>query len=1061
MKPVLLKMCAFGPYAGEEEIDFRVFGDSGIFLITGDTGAGKTTIFDAISFALFGIASGSDRDASSLRSDYADPATDTYVEFSFEHMGRDYRIVRSPSYEAAKKRGTGTRTVSGKAVLYREPEDPVEGLRQVDQAVKDLLRIDYAQFKQIAMIAQGEFRELLSSPSDKRSEILQKIFMTGNYKTMALILKEEAAQGRQDLDHQQRSLLQYFDGLQAAADSAYADQAANLLHQHNAYLTDEMKQLLSDLVEEDQAAAKVLEEEEKEAAKREDILNNRLILVKSSNEAVREYEKRKKECRDLEQQIPAMEALRSDLGRQQTASRQVKPAYTAWTTEADRVRDTAEKLDQLKKDILAAEEDQKQKSITAGQAEEKRPLADQKKLEANRLQDEEPLYERKGELISRKNSLDQKIRLNKEEHRQREDQLKKAAEARKACEEEMNQLSNAPAMLAAALPGLDSSKSAVTKAKKLCISDSGYLSRLFSAKEESRDTYQKARDAYEHKTNAFLKAESLLESCRAGLLARTLEEGKPCPVCGSIHHPAPAHLPEDAMTEEKLEEYRVAKDKAEQVKNEALAKVEGEYASYKTYREQFRANLIAYLLEDAGPDSGWTKEKLADKKTPELGRLVDASRQKHQSRIGMLEDQVEALKRQNQRLTELKDQILPAAKAAEEKADEALKKCDDTGNKLQTELAETEGSLAGMPALQFPDAKAAGRARRLLETEFRQILDQIQLAAGEKEKADQKLAACHASAAQVKTSLGEQKESCENARLIYEKALEDYHFKEELFLASCRTEKELKEAEDTLHNFDNNLSLARQLLTDAASKAEGRQLVDEQEIQEQLDACRLKLDGIRNRRTSCLNRARHNLDILGHVTRSAEQADKLARRQGILDNLSKMLSGNLAGKVKMTLEQYVQTEGFDNIIAAANLRLIPISENQFELFRHDNAGEIGGKNALALDILDNYTGKKRPVTTLSGGESFKASLSLALGLSDCITADAGGISIETLFIDEGFGTLDEQSLNDAIDMLISLGSGSKLIGIISHREELKERIGRKILIEKTNKGSHIRIDQGF
>ena len=163
MKPVYLKMSAFGPYAGEEEIDFRVFGDSGIFLITGDTGAGKTTIFDAISFALFGTASGADRDASSLRSDYADPSTETSVEFAFEHMGREYRIVRSPAYEAAKKRGTGTRTVGAKAVLYREPDDPVDGQRQVDQAVKDLLRIDYAQFKQIAMIAQGEFRELLNS----------------------------------------------------------------------------------------------------------------------------------------------------------------------------------------------------------------------------------------------------------------------------------------------------------------------------------------------------------------------------------------------------------------------------------------------------------------------------------------------------------------------------------------------------------------------------------------------------------------------------------------------------------------------------------------------------------------------------------------------------------------------------------------------------------------------------------------------------------------------------------------------------------------------------------
>ncbi|MBQ4044967.1 MAG: SMC family ATPase, partial [Lachnospiraceae bacterium] len=530
MKPVYLKMSAFGPYAGEEEIDFRVFGDSGIFLITGDTGAGKTTIFDAISFALFGTASGADRDASSLRSDYADPSTETSVEFAFEHMGREYRIVRSPAYEAAKKRGTGTRTVGAKAVLYREPDDPVDGQRQVDQAVKDLLRIDYAQFKQIAMIAQGEFRELLNSPSEKRSEILQKIFMTGHYKTMAQILKDQASQGRQDLENQQRSLLQYFDGLQVSDDSVYADQAAELKKQHNAYMTDEMKQLLSDLVEEDQTIDKALEGEEQEAAAAETNLNGRLTLARTINEDIRDFENKKKEYHALELQKPAMDKLRGDLARWQIASRQIKAHYDNWQGESDRAETMKKQLTELEGRILTAGKDLQDKSLLAEQAEANRPLADQKNVEARRIKDEEPLYQKKGELISRKASLDTKIKRNHETCRKAEIYYQKIRDTRIAYEEEISRLSDVPAMLAAARPELEWLKSRVKRADTLSDTDARRLNELFKTQKESGDSYQEASRNYQHTTEVFLEAERLLESCRAGLLAKTLEEGKPCPV---------------------------------------------------------------------------------------------------------------------------------------------------------------------------------------------------------------------------------------------------------------------------------------------------------------------------------------------------------------------------------------------------------------------------------------------------------------------------------------------------------------------------------------------------
>ncbi len=979
MRPEKLIMSAFGPYAGVTEIDFKKLPESGIFLITGDTGAGKTTIFDGISFALYGRTSGTYREVSSLRSDFADPEAETYVDFTFTHRGRRYRILRSPVYTRLKKRGEGTVQNIAKAVLYREPDAPVSGLTQVDMAVHALLRIDYQQFKQISMIAQGEFRELLNAKTEDRSRILQQIFDTGAYREMGNILKKQAADADAELQEIMRSARQYFDGVRRPETlPAETEELLLALQKRSAadagsIRIEEMENAVSGLVREDEAGARRL------AA----VLTEKKKSLEAENAAFHQADSGNRLLRQL--------------------------------SEAEKA--AAEKQKEKEEAVRLAEQAEGRKAAGDAKAEEAAVMKQQEgKYETRELQQKalRTAEQNAGRIARDRESLEARLTAlakRKEEAGLRRAALRTAGERLAAARAEMNAFLER--------------KSEQDRIGNEAYPDCTRYAQIFK---ESQALYEEKRAACDLANAAAGEAERILEGCRAGILARELKDGSPCPVCGAVHHPSPAALPAKRITEEEVEKKKKLREAAEQVKNQALTQVTSARSKNESYLDALFRQLRTYTAAvDALQLSACGGNTAGDG----AGQAADtaSAAQSFGRRLA------EAIARQQDMLLETGSADLTEIRAvANAAAGFILGGIRRLQEKIRTLEAENKEYKALEEELQALDGETAAL------TEKREKLLSEQAENGAAASAAQ--AALHSIGTLPYASLQDAREK--RAALEKEAA--------EIRNACDAAEKHLAAAEASSAAASSACGLLKKQVQES-----GARLQDTEAMRQALQESNAQAEHLQKQCNETDNRIRTNREITAKLAECREKAGDKAEQRNLLSGLSMLINGRLVGKNKMSFEQYVQTAGFDGIIQAANARLLPMSEGQFALKRHESTDEIGSKNALSLDVLDNFTGKARPVGSLSGGESFKASLALALGLSDRIQAGAGGITIDTLFIDEGFGTLDENSLNDAVGMLTSLSTNGKLIGIISHREELKERIPMQMTVEKTRSGSQVRI----
>lgn len=918
MRPLKLTVSAFGPYSGETEVDFRKLGERGLYLITGDTGAGKTTIFDAITYALYGEASGGNREPAMLRSKYALPETPTFAELIFEYRGQEYRIKRSPEYERPSKRGDGMTLQKAEAELVYPGGRVVTKTREVAAAVNDIMGIDRNQFLQIAMIAQGDFLRLLFAPTEERKKIFRQLFRTELFRELQDRLKEESGSLRNECEAAGRSIKQYLSGIAPDTgpddeeyDTEYIEKAAK-----GELPLSEAADLIRRLIEKDRAKEKSAEAEMKSAEAEIEKLNISLekagelkkaeeeleVLSAGLETVLREEETLKSEFEEEEKKIPE----RDELLRKAAVISGELNSYE----EADRKRSA---LEDIKKRI-------EDKSL---RAEKKRDnlAAAEKKLSA--MKEERKTLEN-AEIIKEKLL------------RESEDGKKKKGEA-----EELLKNFKTVSQL----------RESLKEAQE-----------IFS---ETMLTAERLSEEYNSCSRAFLNEQ-------AGIIAETLEDGKPCPVCGSRSHPQPAAKSEEAPTEAQLKK---AKEKSEK------AYVEANEASSKAGELNGKLNSAAEILNKqiSKVFKGEILSEEAEKKAEELLSEI----------TGVLKETDKKLKEAEKNL--LRKAELDSVIPGEEKAADKLR-ADISA--LERALAEEQGKeKEAEEQLNALNSKLRFESRKEAEEYISELSDRA----------------------------GEMKNCLENARKKYGEAKDRVT---ELKAGISQLELRLKNAEKI----------------DA-------------------EAERLRKDELSARREACSEiakssavRIKTNETVLQNIIKKSGELEELEKKWTMIKSLSNTANGNISGKEKVMLETYIQMNYFDRILARANRRLMIMSDGQYELKRRKEADNNRSQSGLELDVADHYNGSIRSVKTLSGGEAFKASLSLALGLSDEIQSSAGGIQLDTMFVDEGFGSLDEDSLRQAVKALSDLAEGNRLVGIISHVAELKEKIDRQIIVTKDRTG---------
>ena len=1078
MKPLYLEMTAFGPYKDTQRIDFTTLGTDGLFLITGDTGAGKTTIFDAISYALYGLTSMPGRSAGSMRSDFAPESQATIVTFRFSHRGRQYEIMRQPAYSRHLLRGADrskTTTVPEKAELTGDGIQPVSGAKNVTDLVQNqILHLDHSQFCQVAMIAQGEFRKVLTASTDERTKILQKIFLTEGYQRMSEILKTRTASARALRD---RSASGISDRLQAIRTGT---ENAEVLSQFQSIASpvdllsrrEQVLGLLDDILRSDQALSASLAEAISHLQIEAEALTRRLALADSDNRKLDEYQASQTMKTQLDAQTPSMETRRETLTLRKTIRYSVYPFYEQKQRAG---KDAAASSAAYARSLAAVSEakschEDAEKRYAAAQAENE--LLDQKKLELRQLQDQIPLYSRRNALQSDLEAASAALRQLDEKALLLQTRLQDHDILARKLKDYITRSADVPLQKKEADVRLQT-----LEKQRESLLDLGRRTRQAEKQrvswERSKKQYVSVRRQYDSQYAALSEAERLLEMNRAGLLAQELKDGAPCPVCGSTVHPHPASpfLPDASdsrvtVTDETVRSLRAKSDLLRQKKDEAATEAASLKAAAGTASAQLRDDLVRNLsaiqaeigLQETEIPP---EEDIRDDERLPLSRLETLLTQLQAA----LDSSAAAVKQQVETLS-LQLANLQLAQKRQEKAEEEKRQLDTQKETLQADREAVvqrqtacKAALSGLPVLPFPTLKEAEAAVTAAREVCELLSRQIEEAGQKKEAAARALAASLASSKAAEAQRDKDRLSAlDAAEKLDQKLKETGLLSEETLLENLCSEEALKEEEQALSAFDRQQAAATARLKAAQTAAKGLVRSDLGQLRTSQAELSTRLAALRDKKARTEGRIENNEAARNSICAEYSRLQQQEHSYEMLDKLYRLVSGQTQN-VKITFEQYIQETGFDEITRAANIRLDMITDGRYRFFRREeiDAGKKS-KNALALDILDNYTGKKRPVSTLSGGESFKASLSLALGLSDSISSRAGGITIDSLFIDEGFGSLDKrQSLSDAVNMLISLSTHHKLIGIISHCDELKEQIRRQIVVTRGRDGSHVQV----
>ena len=913
MRPIKLTMSAFGPYAGRTVLNLDELGSNGLYLITGDTGAGKTTIFDAITYALYGEASGDTREASMFRSKYAEASVPTEVELVFTYAGKEYTVRRNPEYERPKSKGEGFTTRKAEAELRCPDGRVVSRQRDVDAAIRDIMGVSRSQYMQIAMIAQGDFLKLLLASTEERKAIFRQIFKTQLFQSLQDKLKRESGSLNDQCTAAKNSLSQYISGIAVDENDVLSIEAAKA--KAGELPTGETISLLEVLIRQDEGEEKALSEQIERRDRELEIINANLGKIEAEEKAKDSIRKAREE--------------QAAEGKRLLVLKEAFEEQKARSPEIDRAADEKSK----------AEAELPRYDALESVSGEIRTLQADLDKQMRDLRDKTEKQERGArELEELKNEL--KTLGDAGENRQRLLGEKETVGARKRDVDALADLVTEQAARKAGLRQLQEEYAAA-----------------------SENSAKKTAD-YEANNKAFLDEQ-------AGIIAETLEEGMPCPVCGSLSHPQPAKKSEKAPTEAQL---KMLKREAELAQNQARTKSES-CASAKAELNAMEQS----LLERAG--SLWEAAAFDT-----LRDMIEAERAGLKEKLAKLETAIKAERGRCERKAFLEKEM-PGKESAL--------------SALRSGIETVSGAVAGLKAsIESKKTQWEEEKRKLRFESRKEALAYIQNA--------------ESLIAQRKAAL--------------QKAEKDF----------SDSDRKIAQLNATI------LSLEEQL-----SKEHGP---DRESESARKEACLAARKEAEKRSRDVHARLSANQAALRSIQGKIGDLEQLEKKYSWVRALSNTANGNISGKEKIMLETYIQMTFFDRIIARANTRFMVMSGGQYELKRRREAENNKSQSGLDLDVIDHYNGTERSVKTLSGGESFKASLSLALGLSDEIQSSAGGVKLDTMFVDEGFGSLDEESLDQAMRALSTLADGNRLVGIISHVAELKNRIDKQIVVTKEPSG---------
>lgn len=907
MSPLKITMSAFGPYAGEVTLDMQKLGKSGIYLITGDTGAGKTTIFDAISYALYGEASGNYRENTTLRSKYASADTPTFVELEFEYNNEIYKISRNPEYPRPNKRGEGFTKQSANAELVMPDGSVITKIKEVSAKVEEIIGINKNQFSQIAMIAQGDFRKLLNCETNERSKIFRKIFKTEPYHNIEIKLSSLFNELKRNREKEKSGIEQYINQLKC---------------NENDTLSLELERAKSgDVLIEDviKLAGEIINKDTLEYTKTQKNIESINEEIEKINSNIKLYENQEATKKAYAKASAKLEELK-------TKRNECEKAYKSAEAQRERLDDLTKKINLINSKMPKYDELKSLENSISEKTQSFEKSNNSLKLKQQEITLLEKEIDEKSKALEEVKGADllaQKLTVQKEEIKKKAEALKELKTEIDRCKAEQKNLKNAQSFAKSAL-----------------------------------DEYGALENEYNQIYIAFFNEQ-------AGIIADELKDGEPCPVCGSTSHPNLARKSENAPSQADVESaqnlVKKAQEKADKARDTASAL-------------KSRFDEIATNVKSAAKKLFGTDDNVFD----DYNSNINALKKEYDCTLALLKTANEKLN-----LYQKLDKEIP-------KIQEKQKSLSDEISTLNTQKASDEAFIS------------------------------------------------------------------ENTKRVTS-------IKSELDFESADLAKDkLKEHTNLSNDIKNAIEKSKNAFDDIKSKYDtqkGTKASLENALKEfkEIDLASL------NEKSLKLNEYKKDIDetaksLYSRIENNKSRVDDISEKRDILKGyddkyvwlkaLSETANGDISGKEKITLETFVQMTYFDSIIRKANIRLLTMSDGQYELVRRSDAETLKKNEGLALDVIDHFNGSSRSVSTLSGGESFMASLCLALGLSDEIQSSNGGIKLDTMFVDEGFGSLDGEALDRALSALTSLSQGNRLVGIISHVDALRDRIDNKIVITK-------------
>lgn len=1047
MKPLTLTLSAFGSYGSTQTVDFERVGH-GIFLITGDTGAGKTTIFDAVSFALFGETSGQKREPAMMRSQYAPEDEETYVALSFLEHGKIYEIRRSPTYLRLSKRKNKSGEYTGvqvpaKASLFLPDGSEYPGnLRDINLKIQEIIGVDQNQFSQIAMIAQGDYLKLLHASSKERKEIFSRIFNTGIFSRIQWKLKEKNSLCFGKLEDNRKLCFHELSHMEFLEDSIHRSAWEELLS-FKETRTEDIRNLLSLALHEVQEKAEKLREQQEKLGLTSLEIQNQLSLAEEVNRQFDGLMKAKSGLEQLEEEEGAWKNKREQLKKARLAeklesvSRQLREKTGEYEETLLRTERLKKELDSLGESLMVAEKAAEEEKATS---EKELPRLQN---DLSRLHEAMPLYTRWQEETRAWNEIkaleqnfearlseidldiiNRKNRIVLYDARQKE--LEEKAEhltvwLQKSMEQEER------------LKGLGLLK----KSLSLLEAQQVHMEQSQERTMIARKSYLEADHSYNERYDQFL-------AHQAGILADNLMEGDPCPVCGSSSHPLKAKLSPDAVTQEMVEQAKADRTQAETLLSQATEVSIKATESCKHQKEQIEKDMNTWFHATITIDQlkGSTEEEI----------------NKEESQLTKIKKQVDEAKDAEKSLKELIEKIRTDRSMLEK-----LEPAREEGRiNLQDNQLKASAFMEKIRQLEerlpYPNEKTAKEQKIALETKIQRQKESLDHMNARLRRISEEVREKKGRYASEVENLETRRQASKQALTHFQEGLKTMGFEsEEAYLQAQQPIQLMEQWEKDIENYEKEVLRIRTIYSQYKEHTKGRERIDPLPWREKAKELSIKQKELQNeegKAAGILSRMMQSYETLNRLWKEKEELEEEYR---LYHDLFQTANGKLS--VSLDFQTYVQRQYFNQMIQAANKRLNDMTDGQFllkcrELDSLGKQGEVG----LDLDVYSMIAGKVRDVKTLSGGESFMAALSMALGMSDIIQRTSGNVSMDALFIDEGFGSLDEDSRMKAVRILKELAGERRLIGIISHVTELKEQIGKKLLVEKSERGSKIRWD---